>query len=73
MWIYIYIYLSCTGDIWAVKFHWLDNVLLYTVTHQDIVFLVPDSCWATGSRVPLVSSFSKDNLAVICGLFDISG
>jgi hypothetical protein len=40
-------YLSCTGSIWAVKLHWLDKVLLYMVTDQDIIFLVPDSCWAT--------------------------
>jgi hypothetical protein len=35
---------SCTGSIWAVKLHWLDNLLLYTVADQDIVFLLPDSC-----------------------------
>ena len=43
----IYIYLSCTGFIRPVKLHWLDNVLLYTVTDQHIAFLVPASCRAT--------------------------
>jgi hypothetical protein len=23
---------NCTGSIWAVKYHWLDKSLLYTVT-----------------------------------------
>jgi hypothetical protein len=44
---YGYYNLSCTGSIWAVKLHWLDKFLLYTVTDQNIAFLVPDSCWAT--------------------------
>jgi hypothetical protein len=39
---YIY-YLS--GQISLTR-HWI-NVLLYTVTDKDIVFLVPDSCRAT--------------------------
>jgi hypothetical protein len=44
----LYINLFSTGSIWAVKFHWLINIfLLYTVTDQNIAFLVPDSCWAT--------------------------
>ena len=38
--------LSCTDSIWAVKLHWPDNFLLNMVTDQDIVVLVPDSCWA---------------------------
>ena len=33
-------FLSCTGFIWAVKLHWLDNFFLYMVTDQDTVFLV---------------------------------
>ena len=37
--------ISCIGSIWAVNLHWLDNILLYN--HQNIAFLVPDSCWTT--------------------------
>ena len=47
-----YIYLSCTYFISAVKLHWLDKILLYTVTDQYIAFLVPLSCftcWALGN------------------------
>ena len=59
MYIYIYIYnimcivrkykiyLSCTGSIWAVKLYSLYKCLLCTVIDQDVVFLVPDPCWAT--------------------------
>jgi len=39
--------LSCTGTIRAGKLHWLDTFLLYTVTDQNIAFLVPDLCWTT--------------------------
>ena len=41
-----YYNLSCTGSIWAIKLHSLDKFLLFTVTDQDIVFMVSDSCWA---------------------------
>jgi hypothetical protein len=34
--------LSCTDSILAVKLHWMEKLLLYTVTDQDIDFLVPD-------------------------------
>jgi hypothetical protein len=34
-------------SLWEVKSHWLDSVLLYAVTDQDVAFLVPDSCTAT--------------------------
>jgi hypothetical protein len=34
-------------SLWEVKSHWLDTVLLYAATDQDIAFLVPDSCTAT--------------------------
>ena len=34
-------------SLWEVKSHWLDTVLLYAVTDQDVAFLVPDSCTAT--------------------------
>jgi hypothetical protein len=30
--------LSCSGPIWAVKLHWLDKGLLYTVTDRNMVF-----------------------------------
>ena len=43
----IYNYLSCTCSIWAVILHWIDNCSVNTVTDQDIVLLVPDSCRAT--------------------------
>ena len=42
-----FLLLSCTGSVWAVKFHRLDKFLLYTITDQNIVFLVSDSCWVT--------------------------
>ena len=29
------------------QMHWLDKCLFYSVTDQNIAFLVPDSCWAT--------------------------
>ena len=29
------------------QIHWLDKFLLYLVADLNIVFLVPDSCWAT--------------------------
>jgi hypothetical protein len=35
---YFNITLSCTGSIWEVSLHWLDNFLLYSVTDQDIFF-----------------------------------
>ena len=41
-------YLSCTGSIWVVKLHWLNNLFVlytYTNTDQDMVFLIPGSCW----------------------------
>jgi hypothetical protein len=38
--------LSCTCSVWAVKKHWLVKCLLSTVTDQDIIVLIPDSCWA---------------------------
>ena len=31
--------LSCTCSIWAGKLHWLDKVLLYTVTDRNISFI----------------------------------
>jgi hypothetical protein len=43
---FCYRFLSCICSVWAVKKHWLVKCLLSTVTDQDIVFLVPDSCWA---------------------------
>jgi hypothetical protein len=33
-------------SIFILHLHWLAKCLLSTVTDQDIVFLVPDSCWA---------------------------
>jgi hypothetical protein len=30
--------LSCTDSVYAVKLHWLDIFLLYTVNDRDIVF-----------------------------------
>jgi hypothetical protein len=54
-----YIFLSCTCSIWAVKLDWPDKYLLYTVTDQDIVFLVTDSCWVT---VRNGNSISADRL-----------
>ena len=39
--------ISCTCYIWGVKWHWLDNFLLYAVIDQNIVFLVSDSCRTT--------------------------
>ena len=33
-------------SIFILHLHWLAKCLLFTVTDQDIVFLVPDSCWA---------------------------
>jgi hypothetical protein len=44
---FCYRFLSCTCSVWAVKQHCLVTCLLSTITDQDIVFLVPDSCWAT--------------------------
>ena len=40
-------FLSCTGSIWAFKIVLTGYIFVkYKVTDQDIVFLVPDSCWA---------------------------
>jgi hypothetical protein len=36
----LHFYLSCTCSIWASKWHWLDNFLLFTVTDRNIVFSV---------------------------------
>jgi hypothetical protein len=56
-----YIYLSRIGSIWAVKLHWLDNCLLYTVTDHNITFLVLDSCLATYRNGNSVSADVTDN------------
>jgi hypothetical protein len=40
-------FLTSTCSVWAVKTHLLVKCLLSTVTDQDIVFLVPYSCWTT--------------------------
>ena len=37
--------------------HWLDKFLLYTITDQDIVLLIPYSCWA---MVRNSNSINKD-------------
>jgi hypothetical protein len=42
-------------SLWEVKSHWLDTLLLYAVTDQDITFLVPDSCTATVKNANSVS------------------
>lgn len=39
--------LSCADSLWAVKLHWLDKFLLYTVTDKNMAFLVHNYCWAT--------------------------
>ena len=44
---FYYRFLSCTCLVWAVKKHWLVKCLLSTITDQNIIVLVPDSCWAT--------------------------
>jgi hypothetical protein len=63
--------------------HWLDNLFLYMIIDQDIVFLVPDSCWAMVRNGNSISRLHRghhqkqfkgclimlflDNLAVILG------
>ena len=56
-----YIYLSYTGSIWAVILHWSDNCLLYTVTDDNIAFLVLDSCLGTDKNGNSVSADVKDD------------
>ena len=67
-------------SIWAVKLHWLDNLLLYTVNGEDIVFLIPDTCIATvrnGSNI--CKDFIEDTIGPLNNfgscfeLFDIAG
>ena len=53
--------LSCTGSMSAVKLHWLDNILLYRVTNQDICFLVLNSCWATLRNVNSINADTIKN------------
>jgi hypothetical protein len=36
--------------------------LLYTVTDQDVVFLVPDSCWGTIRNGKIVSTDTNENV-----------
>ena len=43
---FYYRFVSCTCSVWAVKKHWLVKCLLSTVTDQNIIVLIPDSCWA---------------------------
>jgi hypothetical protein len=41
---------SCTGSIWAGKWYSLDRIHFcynYTITEQNVAFLVPDSCRVT--------------------------
>jgi hypothetical protein len=42
-----HVILSCADSLWAVKLHWLDKFLLYTVTDKNMAFLVHNYCWAT--------------------------
>jgi hypothetical protein len=55
--------LSCTGSIWAIKFHWLDRFLLYMVTDQYIIlqvnFIITDNVCTVYCVYPAMSKSPK--------------
>ena len=70
-WVYIFfqkwsLSMGDTCSIWAVKLYWLDKFLLNTVTDQDIILLVPDSCWV------MVTENDNDCLQFLQMIFTLS-
>jgi len=52
----VYFLFSSTDSMWAVKLHWLDNILFYMITDHIIAFLLPDSCRATKTKCNSISA-----------------
>ena len=59
--------LSCTGSIWAVKLHLLDNMLLYTVTDQHMIHVEQRS--ETGTNVDFTEYTMKNDENDACFCF----